>query len=149
MPNVALHLLVIKYHWPGSIIPEPGASEQRRSLRYCVRKRRALGCAGAKDLLRVSDAVKLAGGVVGYAACTSVRKRRTSPSRLSASCESVSASDLTSAATVRASREVPARRLMASLLLFASAEARLTPSLIEAMARFCSSTVTSPGGAFR
>src|SRR5262245_47097406 len=122
MPNVALRLLVDEYRWPGSIISERGASEQRR---------------------------RLAGGAVGYAACTSVRKRRTSLSRLSASCESVSASDLTSAATVRASREVPARRLIASLLLFASTEARLTPSLIEAMARFCSSTVTSPGGAFR
>src|SRR5262249_35815008 len=113
-------VLVLKYRWPGSIIPEPGASEQRRGL-----------------LAR------------GYAACTSMRKRRTSPSRLSASCASVSASDLTSAATVRASREVPARRLMASLLERASADARLTPSLIEATARFCSSTVTATVPAIR
>src|SRR5882724_8711056 len=105
-------------------------------LKPSVRLRRASDdgatyCPLAHPRNPASAAARLAGRGKAYAAWTSVRKRRTSPLRLSASCESVSASDFTSAAVARASREVPARRLMDSALVRASADARLTPSLIE------------------
>src|SRR5689334_16227796 len=76
-----------------------------------------------------------------YAARTLARKRRTSPSRLSAPVDSASAIALTSTAVARASLEAPATRLIAAAPVRASPEASATPSAIVATALFCSSTV--------